>query len=52
MDGLWKYPEPDVLDCEAWEAPTRLSEEDLWVYAGGGRPDPRPADDREGEPRF
>lgn len=43
-------PELTLLDLDAWDSPSRLSEEDLYVQAGADRrADGRPVDEREDE---
>lgn len=34
MTRFREFPEPEVLDREVWEAPVRLSDDDLYVQAG------------------
>ncbi|NJC39985.1 hypothetical protein GGQ87_000243 [Brevundimonas alba] len=43
-------PEDLLLDLDAWEAPLRLSAEDLYAHAGADRRDgAHPVDDPEDE---
>jgi len=52
MSAMARLPNPDnlLLDLDVWEAPIRLSDEDLFAHADADlRRDGRPADEREDE---
>ena len=50
MSRFPRLPEPLLLDREVWEAPVRLSDEDLYAQAGPDcRRAPRPLDEPEDE---
>lgn len=50
MSRFRTEPAPVLLDPDAWEAPFRLSADDLYLQAGTDRREGRlPLEDREGD---
>lgn len=48
MTRTRRFPAPRLLDREVWEAPFRLSDEELYAHAGPDfRASPRPVDELE-----
>lgn len=52
MNAMARFPDPDnlLLDLDVWDAPVRLSDQDLFAHADADlRRDRHPADEREDE---